>query len=142
MQRLLEIAQALAVLRRGLKDHQIELAHWEADIAGRQLYLTPPDGWPGKNAEQRDAARDQAFAADGQLKEQRARRDDLRRAVADLEIQITALEDERRAWEWAIRDRLVEALSGRRNGREAVEQTAFDDGADQAVVEETDEIPF
>lgn len=141
MQRLLEIAQALAVLRRGLKDHQIELAHWDADITARQLYLTPPEGWPGKNEAARDAARDKAFADDPQLKEQRARRDELRRVAADLEIQITALEDERRAWEWAIRDRLVEALSGRRNGREAVEQTGFDDAADHAFVEELD-VPF
>lgn len=142
MKRLLEIAQALSVLRRGLKDHQIELAHWEADIAARELFLTPVDGWTGKNESARDAARDRAFAEDAQLKEQRAKRDELRRVVADLESQVAALEDERRAWEWAIRDRLVEALSGRRNGREAVEQTAFDDGADQALVEEAETLPF
>lgn len=142
MQRLLDIAKSLAELRPALKSAQIELSHWEADIAARQIFLTPADGWPGKNEAARDTAAAKAFDADPQLAEQRARRDALRRGVAGLESQIEALEDERRAWEWAIRDRLVEALSGRRNGREAVEQTAFDDGADGALVEETDVIPF
>lgn len=142
MQRLLEIAKLLANDRPALKSAQIDLAHWEADITARELFLTPVDGWPGKNEAARDVAAAKVFDADPQLREQRAKRDDLRRLIAGLEAQVDALEDERRAWEWAIRDRLVEALAGRRNGREAVEQTAFDDSADLAVAEEVDQVPF
>lgn len=139
MKRLLEIAQALAVLRRGLKDHQIELAHWEADIAARELFLTPVDGWTGKNAEQRDTAKAQALASDETVLAIRARQSTLRDQIAEAEGAIEDLEAQRRGLEWDARERLTDALAGKRNGREPVEQAGHDDAAD---AEALDRVPF
>jgi hypothetical protein len=119
------------------------LEEWQfnQDALARRLELTPADGWQGKNAEQRDTARDQAFAADEQLQLIIANAEDahVRAALTDGEIQ--ALEAKRRSLEWAIRAQLIEALS--RNGVQAnhnpgqnstgTNDTAFDDVADHQV---------
>ena len=123
--------------RAGLDEWQ-----FNRDADARRLELTPADGWPGKNAEQRDAARDQAFAADEPLQQIIASAEDakVRATLTDGDIQ--ALEAKRRSIEWAIRAQLIEALSknsvqpnhnGGASAAGTANDTAFDDVADHVV---------
>jgi hypothetical protein len=136
MNRLFEIASALGQLYQTRA--QTNLLKWQAeqDIHARQLELTPADGWPGKNAEQRDVARDQTFAEDAQLQEAVKKANDAHRALIELEARIQALEAERRAAEWSVRADLVDALRAARvqsNHRGDSVAAAFDDTAQQVL---------
>ena len=138
MNRLFEIASALGQLYQTRA--QTNLLKWQAeqDIHARQLELTPADGWPGKNAEQRDVARDQTFAEDAQLQEAVKKANDAHRALIELEARIQALEAERRAAAWSVRADLVDALRAARvqsNHRGDSVAAAFDDTAQQALDE-------
>lgn len=119
------------------------VAKWQAaqDLERRKLDLTPIEGWPGKNEEQRNTARDKTLASDESVKA-------LSQTVAELETrlgllagEIEAAEAERRADEWRIRSRLIDALEHRNvqpNGNGDRAEAAFDD-VPQAIM---DEIPF
>jgi len=137
MNRLFEIASALGQLYQTRA--QTNLLKWQAeqDIHARQLELTPADGWPGKNAEQRDVARDQTFAEDAQLQEAVKKANDAHRALIELEARIQALEAERRAAEWSIRLRQVEALEGRPRGdHHSKDGRLFDEQVEHEIEEQ------
>ena len=134
--RLLEIGIDLGKLYQ--ERAQANLDAWRSgkDIEARQLELTPDDGWPGKNAEQRDAAAKKAFASDEALQALLVGQEDTQTEALLLEGDIQALEAERRALEWTIRSRQVElldlnAIQSNHNGDRAA--TAFDDVADQVM---------
>lgn len=144
---LLSLANRLGELYQSKRGAQIELAHQEADLEGNILRLTPDDGWPGKNEENRRLARERALADDQACRNIAARMTELRDDLADLEAEIDALDAERRAREWMIRQQLVEALMVRavqqnhKDGDRA--EQAFDDAADGAAMETAlDALPF
>lgn len=93
----------------------LNLLIWRANqsIADRQRALVPEGGWPGKNQEARDTARDVACAADEQLAGYVAERDGAHSKLFELEAEISGVEAQRRAGEWRIRERMVDALNGR-----------------------------
>lgn len=93
----------------------LNLLIWRANqaIADRQRALVPEGGWPGKNQEARDAARDAAGAADQALAGHVAQRDEAHGKLFELEAEISGVEAQRRAGEWRIRERMVDALNGR-----------------------------
>lgn len=93
----------------------LNLLIWRANqsIADRQRALVPEGGWPGKNQEARDAARDAAGAADETLAGHVAQRDEAHGQLFELEAEISGVEAQRRAGEWRIRERMVDALTGR-----------------------------
>lgn len=127
MNRLIEIANELKKLYNdragaGLYDYTVT-----KDLEARKLMITPAEGWPGKNAEQRDQARDFAYHADDVLKRIQVDLDANRVKTANLGAAIDGLEAERRALEWEIRGRLADALAGKRENHAPVEEAAFDE---------------
>jgi hypothetical protein len=113
-----------------------EFHQWEVDqnIAGRMVAIIPEGGWPGKNEAERNAARDKAVLEDAYLGEQKAQRYELKSFEAVLTGGIAALDAERRALEWSIRERLVDQYGPQvTEGAEPV---------DNAVEQESEEAIF
>lgn len=65
MNKLNEIGLTLGEAYIEQKDVEIRLSHQRQDLDARKLYLTPSDGWPGKNESERKVAAEKTFAADG-----------------------------------------------------------------------------
>ena len=131
-----EIADELSQLYQARAQTSLLELQAKQDINARQLELTPADGWPGKNAEQRDIARDKAFAEDDLLLAASRQLNDASRALIELDARIQAVEAERRAAEWSVRADLVDALRAARvqsNHRGDSVAAAFDDTAQQAL---------
>lgn len=128
---LKKIASDLGELYRLRQLNELRAWQLEQDLAARKVYLTPVDGWPGKNAEQREIEAQRVFGQDGTCQQIGQAISDLREDAAEVTGHIEALEAERRAAEWAIRGRLADALAGRMNGRHGdAAESAFDDAAD------------
>lgn len=111
---------------------ELSLKIWQAekDAAAETLAVTPADGWPGKNAEQRDTARAQALATNAVIHAAQVQADACQAKLMTLTGQIEAAEAERRAQEWSIRASIVAALMQRNiqpNGRGDRAEAAFDD---------------
>lgn len=131
-----EIAAELAE-KRQIKA-QTELLKWQAgkDMEARLIELTPPEGWPGKNDGQRAAAKAKALAADDAYMTASDQADMAAGALFELDAQIAALEDERRAAEWEVRLRQVETLAAMiQNDHKSPDGQLFD-GVVQNEVEE------
>lgn len=115
----------------------IRLANQKRDLEARQLALTPPEGWDGKNAELRDLARTRAFAADPICLQINAEITRLEDALSLAETALETAVNQRRAEEWLIRQQLIEALTGHvtttTHDPTRVEDTAFDDWADEVA---------
>ena len=132
MNRLLEIGHELQELIR--RRSGLGLVEWqlEKDLAAQRFKLLPAEGWPGKNQEQREQARDLAYAGDAQLQEIQAKLDGNHVELAVVEGRMAGLEVERRALEWAIRGTLANALAGKRDSHAPVEEAGFDEAAAEA----------
>ena len=112
----------------------------EQAIVARQRALTPETGWKGTNPDARNAARDAAFAADESLCDHVLNRDTIKGKLIKLGGEIEALEAERRAYEWRVRERMVERLTERGvhsdAPRAARSEAAFDDVGDHALTQQ------
>ncbi len=143
MDNLTTIAKRLAHLYRDRA--ALNLTEWQInkDIQARELALTPADGWPGKNEAARETAMKMAFSADETLNELNSNLFSVKREQATNEGEREAIEAERRAAEWQIRQRLCDALQARgvvSNGDDSAfdeaTQSASDQMVDQAIEEE------
>jgi len=134
-ERLIEIVVELGVLYTSRRESMFKLWQIEKDIEGKKLYLTPPDGWPGKNEEQRRTAQGQVFEKDETLVALSADLLDTRKKGLEVDDKIKVLENERRAIEWLIRSQLVQTLSLNHIDHDGgdVKDTAFDETAQAAV---------
>jgi hypothetical protein len=108
--RISNIPENLKPLRQALAEAKIRLAHAERDLEGRKVYLIPADGWPGSNDGQRKAAAEKTYLADEVLITLRNQIEDATVDMLRCQALIDGLEDERRAAEWMIRERMVEGL--------------------------------
>lgn len=137
MHRLLQISDALAATLKAQTEFEIRLKNQKLDLSARQLALTPVEGWEGKNAEMRELAQKRTYANDEICRRIEAEINGYEEELARLENCIADLTNERRALEWTIRAHLVEALTSRvitvLESRENVEDTAFDDYADEVA---------
>lgn len=113
-QTLIQIADDLAA--RYETRAKTSLIQWQAkqDIERIKTSLIPPDGWPGKNEEQRRTAAEKVYAEDDALQAAIIKGDTAYRAIVALDAEIAGLEAKRKALEWTIRAQLVDAL--RRDG--------------------------
>jgi hypothetical protein len=91
---------------------KLNLTVWRAGQAleARARELRPDTGWPGKNDEARAAAKDEALAADQLAQNASVDLDAAKGKLIELEAEIAGIEADRRAGEWRIRERMVEAL--------------------------------
>ena len=147
-----QLAAQLGKLYRERKQKSLAMAHCDEDMEARELAMTPAEGWSGKNEEARKAARAIAMSSDDTCKAIRAVKVKLRDELADLDGLVDELESQRRGLEWTVRERLAQAMAGRREAPGPVEDAAFDDAPLDAVVEqalptpleagETDALPF
>lgn len=111
--RLVAIGLRLGELYRARMGCELSTQDVKRNIERRELEITPPDGWPGKNEGDRKVARARAELDDPALIGLRDVYDALRTDYADYEAEIAALEAERRGLEWDARLRLASALGGR-----------------------------
>jgi hypothetical protein len=127
-ERLVALYTERALINKQIYDH-------EQAIEARKSSLTPAEGWPGKNEEARKAARDAAFAADDALALHQRQAAELRGRLIILQADVEGVEAERRADEWRLRERLVEALlqRGVQPQSAARVENAFDDTAQAAT---------
>ena len=145
MTRLLEIANELKPLYSQRNGARLTKTRLEEDTERLKTFLTPAEGWQGKNAEERKTAAEKTFADHENLDAMSYELDDCLDEIAVTEAQIEGLEAERRALEWEVRIVLASALDANRiqaNHRGDQIQHAFDDAADHAVVAEFDDVPF
>ena len=138
MDNMTAIAKQLAHMY--IERSALNLSEWQItrDIQARELALTPADGWPGKNEAARETAMRQAYAADDILI---GLNDDLRHLKAcqsKNEGDREAIEAERRAAEWQIRQCLCDALQAR-NVQSTGDDSAFDEAMQQASDQLTDQ---
>jgi hypothetical protein len=136
MNHISDTANTLADLYRQRAMTNFSAWQTNQDIKARQLELTPADGWPGKNEAARETAMGQAFATDeiihNLVAAQASEQFDLARITGGIE----ALEAERRAEEWRIRDGMRAALETKgiqHNGRGDHVEAAFDDALQHAM---------
>lgn len=111
MTRLLEIASELAKLNGEESALKLAANNQQDDYEARKIALAPPDGWPGKNAEERKLAEIRAAYTDETLGKIHAKIYELNGKLAQVDAAIYALEAERRAIEWGITARLADALT-------------------------------
>lgn len=132
--RLIEISDALGTAFRTRADLNIRRSHAAQDLTARQLALTPPEGWPGKNAEQREVERMRVLSQDEAIEKINDVIAQADTELMQMDALIQSLEAERRALEWTIRAQMVEAIAGRGDGDD---ETGFDDVM-QGVVDDFD----
>ncbi len=106
--RLIEIATKLAQLYQ--QRAALSLSQWqqENDLAARQLYLVPSEGWPGKNEAERKITAAKAYGDDEACRKIEQQIAEAKINLAGVDAEIAGLEAERRALEWEIRDQMVE----------------------------------
>lgn len=144
--RMIEIAAQLAALYKTRAELSLREWQYEKDAEGRKLYLTPLEGWPGKNAEDRKTSAERVFAVDEVLGKIAAAANLVHAELAQCEALIAGLEAERRALEYTVKIALVETLQAR-HYEYAPDQDAFEqvEGVelDQAAYSYAeDEFPF
>jgi hypothetical protein len=135
---LLPIARQLAKLykvRAGAMNARRQL---ERDLEIAKIDKSPTEGWPGKNAEERKLAQEKAFISDQDITKTDNMIDDCLEELSEATGQIEALEAERRAIEWSIRDSLVDAMMRRHIQSDNCQQVdgVFDDVADAETMNE------
>ena len=137
-QTLIQIADDLAA--RYETRAKTSLIQWQAnqDIERIKLSLTPVEGWPGKNEEQRRTAAEKVYAEDDALQAATIKGDTAYRAIVALDAEIAGLEAKRKALEWTIRAQLVDVLR-----RDGIAVKPLDDPFQAVIDQETDDqLPF
>lgn len=135
--RMMQIAARLGALAK--EKARAELVQWqhEQDLEARKVFLTPPEGWPGKNAEARELEQKRAYMADEVLQKIYEQLALDRTTLADIGAEISALTDERRALEKSILVAFIEVLDRRSvYAEQPVEETAPDEMAIGEAMEE------
>lgn len=122
---------------------KLDLSIWRAgqDLIGRERSLRPETGWPGKNDEARASAKEAALAGDEHYQNTIVNRDAAQAKLGELLAFIAGVEAQRRAAEWRIRERLVEALTRggvAQQGRGDRMEGTFDDTLQREVDETTE----
>lgn len=100
---LWQMAGELETLYMRRADLAVDMAACEAALAQRQLGMTPVAGWPGKNADERNAVREATFLADEALRQMMGDQQRLRNDLTLAQAGIDGAEARRRALEWIIR---------------------------------------
>jgi hypothetical protein len=136
MNKIINLSKDLASALTEKAERQIDLENIERELYKREIALTPPDGWPGKNAETRDLEKAKFLGNDETWTRLAEIRMAQRQSITLLDGTIAALEAERRGFEWEVRANLVTMLAANainRNGHTPIDDSAFDDVPDYHV---------
>lgn len=140
MSTTIDLGKDLATCYTERAERQLDIERIEREIYKREIALTPAEGWPGKNAEQREIEKARALAADEIYNGLEQARIAQVTAQTLLTGTIEGLEAERRGFEWQIRANLVMVLAGaaieRSGSVQEQSETAFDDAAQDVVDDE------
>jgi hypothetical protein len=144
MNRLIEIS--LELRQKYLAKADVQIGEWKLtqEDEAHKTFITPPDGWPGKNEEQRRVAAEKVFADDPALSGHKKELLNLRQKLITIDAEIQALDAERRALEWSIRNDLISRLSQAGVARDDQHEPAdavSDHQLDQATFMPGDEEP-
>lgn len=134
--RMIEIAASLGHCYTKKSELTVRLDVARKELDAELLRITPAEGWPGKNAEERKLNADRAAMENTRAAEQRAIIAKTEGELSGLLAGIDGLEAERRALEWEVRAALALALSGKQETQGNAENTAFDDAQDDAALTE------
>jgi hypothetical protein len=132
-------AKGLASCYNERSERQVDSERIERELFKREMALTPAEGWPGKNAEQREFEKAKTLAGDEIYAGLTQAKNEQQTALTLLNGTIEALEAERRGFEWQIRANLVTVLAGaaiERNGGQEATEAAFDDTAQDVADDE------
>lgn len=141
MSDLLQISETLGELYRSRAILNLLIQQTEEDIKMRKVDLTPVEGWPGKNAEQREIEAARVFADDQAMRAISGTLDDLKHEIVENTGAIEALEADRRGLEWQIRADLVQALAGKHDNSDEFDD-ALEGATDQALDAQFSDVPF
>ena len=133
--RMIEIAAQLGQAYTFKAEKAISLANANRDLEVRMLVITPAEGWPGKNAEERKLAQERGATEDKDIEALRGIIRERENELTAIQAGIDSLEAERRALEWEVRATLATALSGKQEVHGQVEVHAFDDAMDAGSVD-------
>lgn len=99
-------------VRRSMGTDQAELSLYRSELKSLEYALTPIDGWPGSNAERREAAKVAALEADEDYQKTVKKIAELEYNILLAQAEVSALEDERRGMEWSVRQGYLLHLTG------------------------------
>lgn len=148
MNRLSDISSEFAATLKVKTDLSIRLKNQRLDLEARQLAMVPTDetgktGWPGKNEGERAINEKRAYLTDPTCQRIQAEINGYEEELLRVEDCLSNLHNERRALEWQIRARLVDAVLGNvvtmQGDLTHVEDTAFDDVLDDIADRELEE---
>ena len=144
MTALQECAATLTRLYLERKTLQVSSGHVQAALNLRELALTPPDGWPGKNEALRDTARGLALLNDKDFQELGQTLSGIRDTLAEVEATISGVQETASAERWRIRELLATALMARMQGERVEDASPRAPEFDQAAQMATDDsdLPF
>lgn len=139
--RLTIIALELGALNGTKFTLGVRLAQLREDYEARKMAITPGGGWQGKNAEERKFAESIACAADEVLKKISDMMTIEQHEFDGTIITMENRQTERRALEWTLRAKLIDALAGNYSASEAIALTiAEEKEADIAMQDAADEM--
>lgn len=136
MHRLSDISAEFAATLKVKTDLSIRLKNQRLDLEARQLAMVPTDetgktGWPGKNEGERAINEKRAYLTDPTCQRIQAEINGYEEELLRVEDCLSNLHNERRALEWQIRARLVDAVLGNlvtvQGDPAHIEDTAFED---------------
>lgn len=133
-----KLADELAALYHDKAEASIELAHFEQDRENRLLALTPAEGWPGKNEEQRKTARELTVAADSFLQTIGKTQMEVSDKLARIDGEISGLQVQFQAERWEVRRAHVEVIRDMLSGGITVGNRI----SQVANIDDIDELPF
>lgn len=136
----LQQSDKLGEYARNMPTLRLGVAHLKEDIAAREVFMIPPEGWPGKNESERKAAAAKAYAEDPALREMRAALRTAEIAVAQCEGEMDAIKQRMTALQMLVRDQTAQALgaAGVFDEAEPLAERAAADEAERAEEDGSD----
>jgi hypothetical protein len=109
---VLEVAQEIADTEKEVAELECALIDVRAKISEAKITLTPPEGWVGKNAEERALNADREYLANEDLQAAVMSERELSKDLLTTKAELAGSQDARRALELVIKLREIAAMTG------------------------------
>lgn len=114
--RIIAVAKEIGTVQELLANCRVSSSQMQSDLEARKLFITPPEGWEGKNEGERKITAELTFSKDKTISTIRDNLTGMLVSLANTEANLAKLEAERRGYEWVITNQLVNALHERWDG--------------------------